>query len=232
MQTIRILLIDTRETVKRLLEHELINADSMKFEVTLLTARAVRKSIDHVALDIDAILFGEKTPRAVVVDLTTSFRAREIKIPILLLSRQSEARLHRELRRVGVDDILNIAEMNTPLFSWTFQSLIDQIETRKKAKEYEVLRHRMQSVDGSMGTIIHDLNSPLSVLRLATHQLLNNELADEKRSAYLKLLADNIDRLDIHMDELRDLRKSIGQDSSVLAKILSIKEVKEVIASH
>ena len=232
MQTIRILLIDTRETVKRLLEHELVNADSLKFEVTLLTARAVRQSIDQVAQHDDAILFGEKTPRPVIMDLAMSFRSREIKIPMLLLTRQSEARLHRELRKVGVDDILNIAEMNTPLFSWTFQSLIDQIETRKKAREYEVLRHRMQSVDGSMATIIHDLNSPLSVLRLATHQLLTNDLTDEKRTAYLKLLADNIDRLDVHMDELRELRKHIGQDTSVLAKILSIKEVKEVIASH
>src|SRR5438876_147172 len=123
MRTLRVLLLDTKETVKQLLEYKLVNARSMKFVVTLVGLKEAKETLRCLNDSFDVVLFGEKTPPASVVDLTSIIRLRDLKIPIFKLTMESEAKLPQKFEHAGVDDMLNVAEMTTPLFTWTFQSI-------------------------------------------------------------------------------------------------------------
>ena len=232
METVRVLLVDTKDAVKRLLEQELRNADSMKFVVTLFSTKTARTAIDSFSDHYDVIFFGERTPPRIVATMATQFRASGIKAPILMLTKQSEARLPEELDHAGVDDLLNIAEMNTPLFVWTFQSLLEQTEVRKKLKDYDVLRHRLKHLDESLGDLMHKMNNPLSVVRLTLYHLENPNLPGDKREMFFKILVEHVKKIDSHMDELRIIRRQLGKDANILTKILSMKEVKQVVAAQ
>ncbi len=232
MQTVRVLLVDTKDTVKKLLEQELLNADSMKFVVTLISAKAAKSAIESIDHDTDVVFFGEKTPLRVVSSMATQFRASGIKAPILMLTRQSEAKLPEELEEAGVDDMLNIAEMNTPLFIWTFQSLLEQAEVKKKLKDYDVLRHRLKHLDESLGDLMHKINNPLSVIRLTLYHLENPSLPGDKREMFFKILVEHVKKIDSHMDELRSIRRQLGKDANILTKILAMKAVKQVVAAQ
>lgn len=232
METVRVLLVDTKDTVKRLLEQELLNADAVKFVVSLISARAAKNTINSLKHDYDVVFFGEKTPVKIVASMASHFRASGIKAPILMLTRQSEAKLPEELERAGVDDVLNTAEMNTPLFVWTFQSLLEQAEVKKKLKDYDVLRHRLKHLDESLGDLMHKMNNPLSVVRLTLYHLENPNLPGDKREMFFKILVEHVKKIDSHMDELRTIRRQLGKDATILAKILSMKAVKQVVAAQ
>jgi hypothetical protein len=232
MQTLRVLLVDNKETVKKLLEEKLLNADAMKFVVTLFNPKSAKHAIEGVGHDFDVIAFGEKLSPKVVADMAKLFRSVGVKAPMLMLTNQSEARLPQLLDQAGIDDMLNIAEMNTPLFVWTFQSLLEHVEVRKKLKDYDVLRFRLKHIDESLGELMHKINNPLSVIRLTLYHLENPNLAPDKREVFFKLLVEHVKKIDGHMDELRSIRRQLGKDTSLLTKILSLKAVKQVVAAQ
>ncbi len=231
MQTVRVLLIDTKETVKHLLEKRLLNAYTMKFVVTLLGAREARHTIRDMKGSFDVILFGERTSSTAVVDLAKIVRMRDVNLPIFKLTIESEAKLPHKFEQAGVDDILNVAEITTPLFTWTFQSMLEHADVRKKAKEYDILRHRLEHVSETIGNIIHEMNTPLSVIRLILYHLEKPDLPKDKRETFAQLLAENLQKVDDSMGTLRSIRRQLGEDTTFLAKILSLKAVKQVVAS-
>jgi len=231
MQTVRVLLVDTKDTVKKLLEGSLLNADSMKFVVTLLNTKGAKQTIHNLGRDFDVVFFGERTSHKVVRELALLLRASGIKSPMLLLTKQSEAKLPAELESAGLDDVINVAEMATPLFVWTFQSIVEQSDVRKKLKDYDVLRFRLKHIDESLGDLMHKINNPLSVIRLTLYHLENPNLPNDKRESFFKILVEHVKKIDSHMDELRTIRRQLGKDASILSKILSMKAVKQVVSS-
>lgn len=232
MQTVRVLLVDSKDTVKNLLEHELLNAEMMKFVVTLWSVREARKNIHHVQRDYDVVFFGEKLALSSVTELTRALRGKNVKIPLIVLTKQSEAKPSKDLEHAGVDDLLNVAEMRTPLFAWTFQSLLEQVEMRKKAKDYDVLRNRLKHIDESLGDLMHKINNPLSVVRLTLYHLEKPDLSKDKREVFIKLMIDSVKKIDAHINELRSIHRQLGEDTTIITKILAMKAVRQVIASN
>jgi len=232
MQTVRVLLVDTRETVKQLLEKRILDAQSLKFVVTLVGVREAKKEIRNLKDNFDVVLFGERTSPATVIDLTKLVRLRQTELPIFKLTLESEAKLPHKFDQAGVDDMMNIAEIATPLFTWTFQSMLEHADVRKKAKEYDILRHRLEHVSESIGNVIHEINTPLSVIRLTLYHLEKPDLPKDKREAFTKLLAENLQKVDDSMGTLRSIRRQLGEDTSILAKILSLKAVKQVVSGQ
>src|SRR5713101_9936723 len=134
METVRILLIDTTPLFKTLLEATSVATESVNFAVTVLEPRPDDSSFEEASGTAGAIVFGEKIAPSTVVQMARSVRERGVQVPIFILTRQSEAGVPRNYQRAGVDDVFNAAEMNTPLFSWTFMSTLRQAQTKKKAR--------------------------------------------------------------------------------------------------
>jgi signal transduction histidine kinase len=229
MDTVSVLLLDTTDIMKLLLEKQLSCAKAFKINVTLAETKYAVETLQENYERWDVILFGENTTPTVVRHFTKLIRARDVKTPILLLTRLSEARVSRNLQKIGVDDMLNIAEINSPVFSWTFMSTLRQAEVRKKAEEFDVIRNRLQQVNSSLAFITHEINNPLSVIRLALYQLTNRELSKPKKELFFKLLVENVGRVDAQLKDLYEVRRQLGEDTSILAKVLSAKATKDTL---
>lgn len=133
--------------------------------------------------------------------------------PILLLTRQSEARVPLKYKKIGIDDMLNIAEIQTPLFLWTFQSTMTQIADRNKAKEFDIVKDRLRRASKSLAFVTHEINNPLSVIRLALYHLESGKLPQNKKKVFFKLLVDNIEKVDTQMKELYTIRRQLSSDA-------------------
>ena len=225
METIQVLLIDSKNTVKVLLEKQLERTHSIKLAVSLMSSKIGESEIDDTGQMWDVVLFGESTPSSSVAQLAKLFRSRGFTIPLLMLTKQSEARVPRNLQKAGVDDMLNIAEIDSPLFSWTLMSTLKQAEVRKKAEEFDVIRNRLQTVNQSLAFIEHEINNPLGVIRLALYHLEKPNLAKKKKETFFKLLADSVKKVNTQMEELQEVRRQLGEDTSILTKILFVKTV-------
>ena len=223
MKSIRVLLIDTTTTQKQVLEQKLLNPDSVRFNVKLTAPKQAEELFKDIANQLDLILLGEKMSPALIVQTAKMIRSRNLTIPIFAMTKQSEARVPLNFQRAGVDDLLNVADIDSPLFSWTFVSTIEHVVLKKKAREYDSLHRRLRTFNESLAFVMHEINNPLSVIRLALYHLENPKLAENKRETFIKLLVDNLERIESQMNELRLIRRDLSGEPQTRSKILTIK---------
>jgi len=207
MDAIKVLLIDKTDSTKNALENTPFGMSTPELEVTLVSARNGHGTNDLLDVAADVILLGESISRKKVIEQSGKLRARGFACPILLLTRQSEARLAPAFQQAGVDDLLNIAEIGTPLFSWTFTSTLRQINERRKASEYDYLRDRLSAIKRSLSTLMHDLNNPLSVIRLAVYHLEHTKPTKKRRDLYNSLLVENVGKIEERLKDLYHIRR-------------------------
>lgn len=215
MDPIKILLIDKTASTKNALEKSPVGRSSAPLEVTLLRSRNGNGSGDPLEVSADVILLGESMSKRKVIEHSGKLRARGFACPILLLTKQSEARLSPTFQRAGVDDFLNIAEIGTPLFSWTFTSTLRQINERRKASEYDYLRDRLSAIKRSLSSLMHDLNNPLSVIRLAVYHLENSKPSKTRRDLYYSLMIENVERIEEKLKELYHIRRLLTIEKKI-----------------
>ncbi|HLF15488.1 MAG TPA: hypothetical protein VI932_11435 [Bacteroidota bacterium] len=207
MEAIRILLIDNSVSTKEALDRAPLRRSSTELDVTLLTGKNGHGMTDHTMVGADVILIGEKIPKKKIVVWAGKLRSMGYSCPILLLTRQSEARLTASYQKAGVDDLLNIVDISTPLFSWTLTSTIRKVIERRKASEYDYLRDRLNAIKRSLSTLMHELNTPLSVIRLAVYHLEHSSPPRAKRELYHSLMVENVERIEEKLKELYHIRR-------------------------
>jgi signal transduction histidine kinase len=227
METIRILLVDSKSSARLLLEKQLLHTHSIKFTISLVGINGAGHLLAGGSDAWDVVLFGEGIPSSGLAHLARLFRSRGFGMPILMLTRESEARVPRALHKAGIDDMLNIADIDTPLFFWTFVSTLKQAQIQRKAEEFDAIKERLQGVHHSLAFITHEINNPLGVIRLALYHLKNPKLAKNKEKAFVKILADNVKKVDAQVAELQEVRRKLGEDTSVLTKMLIPNSVQE-----
>lgn len=217
MEALKVLLIDNSVTTKEALDRAPLGRSSPELEVTLVPARNGNGGAGRALNGADVILIGEKLSRKKVLEWAGKLRSMGYGCPILLLTRQSEARLPAAYQEAGIDDFLNIADISTPLFSWTFTSTIGAIVERRKASEYDYLRDRLNSIKRSLSTLMHELNTPLSVIRLAVYHLENSSPPRAKRDLYHGLMIENIERIETKLKDLYHIRRLLTIERKVNA---------------
>lgn len=232
MKSIRVLLVDTTNAHKELLDRRLANPDSARFIVSFAEVKTASALFLDNPDQFDIVIFGDKVSPNIVAQTTRAIRARNLILPIFVLTRQSEARMPKNFKGAGVDDMVNVAEIDSPLFSWTFMSVVEQAVLKKKAREYDGMYRRLRTISDSLGALIHEINNPLSVIRLAMYHLENPELSRAKRETFFKLLMDNLEKVDSRMKELHVIRRQMGGESVPHAKILSIRPTPEVLTGR
>lgn len=223
MRTIQVLLLDSTSTYKQLLENKTLNPDTLKLCVTHARVKHAEAIFTDVCEQIDVIMFSERVSSLAVVQLTKLFRERKPTVPIFILTKESEVHLSRKYQSAGVDDVLNVAEIDTPLFSWSFTSAIENAILKKKAKAYDAIHIRLQNVNQELTSLIHDINNPLSVIRLALYQLENPDLPKERRATFVKLLVENLKRIEGRMGKLYDIRRKISSNGVSGMGIFSLR---------
>jgi signal transduction histidine kinase len=215
MEPLKVLLIDNSETTKVALDRAPSGRSSPELDVTLIPARNGNGHSGNSLARADVVLLGEKLSRKKVVEWTGKLRSMGYGCPILLLTRQSEARLPLALQEAGIDDVLNIADISTPLFSWTLTSTLQAIVERRKASEYDYLRDRLNSIKHSLTTLMHELNTPLSVIRLAAYHLENSNPTRAKRDLYHSMMVENIERIETKLKDLYHIRRLLTIERKV-----------------
>ena len=205
-----ILLVDPADQTGTLLHTSLAAGGTNGHSITHLRPRTRREELTAVVQSADLVLFGVRVTSKAIVRLTTMIRGSGSVVPIFVLTPESESGISREFKKAGVDDMLNVAELSTPLIAWTFMSSLKQAEVKKKASEFDVLRDRIKDINDTLARITHDINNPLSIIRLAMYHLENLDLTPERRQSLFKIISDNIDRVHSQTEQLRTVRRHLG----------------------
>jgi signal transduction histidine kinase len=222
MKLLRVLLINSGTQQKEILHQKLSSNSSIKLAITDAGVKNAETIFNESKTHLDVVLFSDKMPASVILKLAKIFRGFDTIIPIFILSKQSEAQVPRRYRQAGIDDVLNIAEIDTPLFSWTFMSAVEHAILKKKAREYDCIYKRLRHTNESLANLMHEINNPLSVIRLTMYHLEDPAIPREKKEMFFKLLVSSLEKIDIYMKELRAIRRQLNGEKAASAKILSI----------
>lgn len=210
MKLFRVLLIDTCENSALALKRKLLHLSSGKFIVTPVGVKNAEMTIQDTASQLDLLLLNDTIPSTSIIRIARNFRSRSNVIPVFLLSRVSEPGISRKMRDAGIDGTVNSVELETPLSSWTFMSIIEHTMRKRKAREYDILHNRVRNINKSLANLMHDINNPLSVVRLAVYHLEKTDVPADKKETFFRLLVNNLDKLDIHLKELTVIRRKLN----------------------
>ena len=202
--------MDPTDQTRTLLQHNLVNDGSGGTTITRLRPRTKTKVFTGAASVADIVVFGVRVTEKSIIRLATTIRAAGLTIPIFVLTEKSENGIVRQFKKAGVDDMLHVAEINTPLIAWTFMSSLKQAEVKKKATEFDQLSDQIKGINNALAFITHEINNPLSVMRLAMYHFEHITLTPEKRKSLLKIISDSLDKIQSQTEELRNVRRALG----------------------
>lgn len=205
-----IVLFDSTEEIKNLLSNNLYPTDPSACSITHFYPRAKTKEILEAIPGSDIIIFGYRLTEKTVLRMTSMIRDHGYTNTVFVLAKEYNAGIPQRYKKAGVDERLSINELKSPLLSWTLMSAMRMAEVRKKAGEFDSIKHRMLNLADTLAFITHEINNPLSVIRLALYHLQTYQLDDGRRDMLMKILNDNIDKVQQQMDELRTVRRQMG----------------------
>ncbi len=205
----QILLVDPADEVRRALHAGLTAEGDNHHSIIHVRPRTPQAAFLAEAERADVVMFGLGVREQTVVRFATLLRSRNFSVPVFAVTREFEMGVPSSFMKAGVDAMLNVRELDTPLISWTFESSVKQAEIKRKARDFDLLSSRLASLAEQLATLTHDINNPLSIVRLAVYHLQTYDAPAERREMLLKLVTENIDKVQSRLDELRVIRRTL-----------------------
>ncbi|MBI1803966.1 MAG: hypothetical protein HY033_09410 [Ignavibacteriae bacterium] len=227
-----ILLVDPTDQSRTLLHRSLAEGGTDEHSITVLRPKSRREELTDAAGIADVVLFGVRVTEKSIVRITTTIRTIGSAVPIFVLTQKSESGITQKFKKAGVDDMLTVAELDTPLIAWTFMSSLKQAEVKKKATEFDMLRGRIKDINNTLAYITHEINNPLSIIRLAMYHLENVELTPARRQSLFKIISDNLDKVHSQTEELRSVRRDLGNGALLPNTRTSSKKDHQLRMQH
>jgi len=227
---VHILLIDPKREIEQLLLTHLIGARTSSHQLTHLLPKTAMEKFECAIRVADVLIFGDRTTDSSIIRFSTGARKLGLTLPVFLITREPERGVSPHYKRAGVDDVININELRTPLISWTLTSTMKHAEVRRKAKEFDDIRNEILTISESLAFITHEINNPLSVMKLALYHLQSYPSDEERRAMMVKIISDNIYKVETQMSELRSLRSRLGEKKLELTSREPGKKLSKVKA--
>ncbi len=220
----QILLVDPADEVRDALRAGLASGEAGAHAVVQFRPRTPKQKLIETASASDIVIFGLRTTRQSVIRIASLLRGAGMSLPIFVVTREFEMGVPSNFKKAGVDEMLNVSELQTPLISWTFESSLKQAEVRKKAKDFDHINGRLSGMLKDLAFISHEVTNSLSVMRLAMYHLEHYEGTPQRREMLSKLIGENIDKIQTHIEGLRKVRHSFEycKDGTIAGHITPI----------
>lgn len=206
-QTIRVLLVENDAQTAEQVKSSLAKSETTRFVVTWVNSGELAVTTLHQNHDIDVLITdyylpgmnGAQLARAVLKELNPA-------LPIVFLTTNKDMYLVIEVMKLGVKDYLFRESIESSLFAQTIMSIVDKARLKREMEELDRKRRRLDAMQEVVVQISGEISEPLQKLRTVVQSLLEGT-NDEKARKYLVLIKENIERLELKMDKLRNLKE-------------------------
>lgn len=214
MKTVRVLLFDNTPTLKLLMEQQLHGYDSMEILIELVGTRDPRALRSVIGRRWDMVVFSEKIPAATIARVSKTLNGTAAAAHTIVLTPQSEARVPKALKKAGIVEMLNLADVRSPLFRWTFTSMLKKVEIRKKSENFDVLYTQLQKVHNKIGEIVTSCSDPLGTIHTTLDAFNAPSLPVERREFLVELLKNNVDKLGRQVERLHKVERDLREETT------------------
>jgi two-component system aerobic respiration control sensor histidine kinase ArcB len=216
--TLHILLVDDDAEYVDVIKHQLKPFQNRHFEITCVADGEKALAMLEAGTSFDLLLMDYFLQRTTGVEIAKKIAAKNIHIPIILLTSNKDFHVAIEAMKYGVREYLIKEETVESILPRTIINVIelrqlnDSIVTAEKQKLFS--QKTAETVQELIVTMCHEFNNPLAAIKISTDIILRQPLSDEQR-AILNKLSTNITQLEKQIVRLRDLPAEPSPSGSV-----------------
>lgn len=154
---------------------------------------------------IDLIIMDYFLPGMNGLDTAKEIMALNRQIPIIFLTVNRDMSLAIEAMKLGVADYILKEELNNAFFVQTILGVLQKQKLRREMSELEVRKRRLEAMQEMVIGITREISDPLAAMKNILDEITKKELT-AKSIKYVKLMKDNVDRIELKMEKLKNLK--------------------------
>ncbi len=158
--------------------------------------------------DIQLILLDYYLPEVNGLDVIRQIRAKQIKVPIILLTSHRDFRLAIEAIKYEVDDYIVKDEAIESVLPRAIVNVLERVELKQRIAEQEkadlIAKRRTEAIKELVVTVCHEFNNPLAAIKISTNIISRQDVSSEARGL-VEELDRNISLVEAEITRLRDI---------------------------
>jgi FixJ family two-component response regulator len=205
-ETIKVLYVNGTERDVQSVSERLLKFEGAHFEI--LWQQSAEKAITFLEQQnaVDVIVTEDVLQGMNGVEFMNKLKDLKYDIPIVFLTSIKDVSFAVEVMRMGVKDYLLKDDVVTHVFPQTLLKVVEKGHLKQEQDKLEIKRKRLETMQEIVVDISNKISEPLEDMNKIVGELEQNELP-EKAVKYLKLIKDNVERMQLKLEKLRNLKE-------------------------
>jgi FixJ family two-component response regulator len=124
----------------------------------------------------------------------------------VFLTTSEDVNLAVEVMRMGVKDYLLKKDISSHVFPQSLLRIVEKRRLRQELMELEIKKKRLEAMQEIVVNISQKISEPLEDMSNIVASIEQKEIP-EKAAKYLKLIKDNVARMQVKLEKLRNLKE-------------------------
>jgi DNA-binding NtrC family response regulator len=205
-ETIRVLYVNETERDVTSIRECLLKFEGAQFEI--IWQQNAEKALTFLEQQntVDIIVTEDILQGMSGIEFTLKLKELKYDIPIVFLTTSKDVNLAVEVMRMGVKDYLLKEDVVTHVFPQTLLRVVEERHLKQEQKKLEIKQKRLETMQEVVVDISNKISEPLEGMKKIVSELEQNELP-EKAIKYLRLMKDNVERMQLKLEKLRNLKE-------------------------
>ncbi len=204
-EIVNVLFVDDDNEMSKFVEVTLRKVEGLHFR--MITKEMGEDALQEVESNksLDLVISDYFMPDLNGIELSRRIIEKHPRLPIIILSGNRDLKVAIEAIRLGVTDYLLKEELNSALFT---QAVLGALQKQKLLREYselEIKKKRLEALQEMVITITGQVERPLNDMRSILEKFVEGEM-EERGVRYLKLMKDNLSRIELKLEKLKNLK--------------------------
>jgi len=203
--TVNVLFVDDDEEAIKFVEVVLRKVEEYRF-------RIIAKASGEAALQelesnssIDLIIMDYFLPGVNGFDTAKRIFEKNYKIPVVFLTVNRDTNVAIEAMKLGVADYILKEDLNNAFFLQTILGVLRKQKLLRELSELETRKKRLEALQEMVVNITGEVSEPLNAMKKILVRLGDIGM-DERSTRYLKLMKENVDRIQQKIEKLKNLK--------------------------
>jgi DNA-binding NtrC family response regulator len=205
-ETIQVLYVNKTEQDVSSIRNCLLRFEGAQFEIIWQQNAEDALAFLQEQNTVDVIVTEDILQGMSGVEFTLKLKDLNYDIPIVFLTTSKDVNLAVEVMRLGVKDYLLKDDVVTHVFPQTLLRVVEAEHLNQEQKKLEIKQKRLESMQEVVVGISNKISEPLENMQKIVAELEQNPLP-EKAEKYVKLIKDNVERLQVKLEKLRNLKE-------------------------
>jgi DNA-binding NarL/FixJ family response regulator len=203
---IQVLYVNEHESDTDIIRSYLSKFEGIRFEV--VWHQSGENALEYLAQSplVDIIVTEDTLPGMSNIEFTRKLKELKSDIPVVFLTASEDVNLAVEVMRMGVRDYLLKKDIASRVFPQSLLRIVEKGRIKQELMELEIKKKRLEAMQEIVVNISQQISEPLENMDKIVTLIEKNEIP-EKAAKYLKLIKDNVSRMQAKLEKLRNLKE-------------------------